>query len=243
MQIEDAPVEKFAAACLNAKTIEELVKTSSALFIEMGFSWMGFRYVPDIGSFEHSLNEIVPTPKSYQDWEKNDLEKYTYHNDPFETYVLKSGNAEWSGDLVDRTDFQSKEQRAFSKITTEHSGHSLIIPIYGPRRSRGYFYMPHKNIMQKPNIRDMAFMEYMCSHFYRRYSALREKRSTFTSLTPREHEVLQHIPLGLNNREIAGLLHISTHTVNDHIKELFFKLGVSGRLTACQRAFTLDLID
>lgn len=246
MQIQDALVEEFIAACLKSKTIENLVNNSSDIFIKMGFDWMGFRYVPDAGSFEHSANAIIPAPELFKDWEKENLEKYTYHNDPFEIYVLKSGSSEWTGDMVNRDDFQSKEQRAFSKITTHHSGHSLIIPIYGPRRSRGYFYLPNKNLMQKPNVRDMAFMEHMCALFFRRYSALSETFGTSgeaLTLTPREHQVLQHIPLGHSNREIADIMNISIHTVNDYMKELFFKLDVSGRIGACERAFTLDLID
>ncbi len=243
MQIKDEDILEFSEACTNSKTIEILVNQCSILFVNMGFSWMGFRYVPDAGSFEYNIIKIIPGPDQYRDFAKEDLEKHSYHNDPFEIYVLKSGSAEWTGDLVERGDFQSKDQRAFSKITTEHSGHSLIIPIFGPRRSRGYFYMPNKNLDQKPNIRDMAYMEYMCTRFYRRYSALREKMSTFLSLTPRELEVLQFIPLGLSNSEIGDMLEISPHTVTGHVSQIFVKLDVSSRLGASQRASTLDLIN
>lgn len=243
MQIKDAAIVEFSDACANSKTIEILVKKCSTLFVDMGFSWMGFRYVPDAGSFEHNIIDIVPGLNSYRNFEKEELEKHSYHNDPFEIYVLKSGSAEWTGDLVERVDFQSKDQRAFSKITTEHSGHSLIIPIFGPRRSRGYFYMPNRHLDQKPNIRYMAYMEYMCTRFYRRYSALREKTSTFSSLTPRELQVLQFIPRGFSNSEIADILEISPHTVTGHVSEIFVKLDVSSRLGASQRASTLDLIE
>lgn len=243
MQIKDAAIIEFSNACVDSNTIEILVKKCSALFVDMGFSWMGFRYVPDTGSFEHNIIEIIPGLNSYRDIEKEDLEKHSYHNDPFEVYVLKSGSAEWTGDLVERLDFQSKGQRAYSKITTEHSGHSLIIPIFGPRRSRGYFYMPNRHLDHKPNIRYMAYMEYMCTRFYRRYSTLRESVNTFSRLTPRELQVLQFIPLSLSNSEIADILEISPHTVTGHVSEIFVKLDVSNRLAASLRASTLDLIE
>ena len=52
------------------------------------------------------------------------------------------------------------------------------------------------------------------------------------SLTPREREVLAALALGLNDRQIAEQLSISTETVRTHMVNLLAKLEVESRLAA-----------
>lgn len=52
------------------------------------------------------------------------------------------------------------------------------------------------------------------------------------TLTPREHEVLNLLSQGLSNRQIAGQLQISEHTVKFHISAVFAKLGAASRTEA-----------
>lgn len=50
--------------------------------------------------------------------------------------------------------------------------------------------------------------------------------------TPREREVLDHLVLGLNNKQIARDLDLSEGTVKVHVKHLLKKLGLRSRLEA-----------
>jgi ATP/maltotriose-dependent transcriptional regulator MalT len=52
------------------------------------------------------------------------------------------------------------------------------------------------------------------------------------SLTSREREVLGHVVHGLTNRQIAGRLGVSQHTVHRHLANVFTKLGLSSRTAA-----------
>ena len=63
-----------------------------------------------------------------------------------------------------------------------------------------------------------------------------------TPLTRRELEVLQAIVLGLTDREIAKLLHISEHTVRSHIKRIYRKLSVSSRSQAAVQAIHQGIV-
>ncbi len=48
-------------------------------------------------------------------------------------------------------------------------------------------------------------------------------------LTPREREVARRVIDGLSTDDIAAALFISEHTVRDHVKAIFGKVGVSRR--------------
>jgi len=49
------------------------------------------------------------------------------------------------------------------------------------------------------------------------------------NLTPRQQQVLDSLLRGLGNKEIAFALHISPHTVHNHVKAVYQAFGVSSR--------------
>ena len=61
-------------------------------------------------------------------------------------------------------------------------------------------------------------------------------------LSAREREVLDLMAGGATNREIAGSLFLSPHTVKEHTSSLYRKLGVRNRAEAVQKAQRLGLI-
>lgn len=66
--------------------------------------------------------------------------------------------------------------------------------------------------------------------------------SSATSLSTREREVLHDLADGATNREIAARMHLSHHTVKEHISSLYRKLGVHNRTGAVHRARRLGLL-
>jgi len=61
-------------------------------------------------------------------------------------------------------------------------------------------------------------------------------------LTPRELEVLAMLAEGLGNREIAGRLGVSDHTVKFHISSILDKLGAATRTEAVTLGLRMGLI-
>lgn len=59
-----------------------------------------------------------------------------------------------------------------------------------------------------------------------------EARQAIAQLTPREKEVLQALAEGLDSKEIAQRLNISTVTERNHVASILAKLGVHSRLQA-----------
>lgn len=62
------------------------------------------------------------------------------------------------------------------------------------------------------------------------------------ALTEREQEVLAGVASGATNREIALKLHLSPHTVKEHLSALYRKLEVRNRAEAVQVAQRLGLL-
>ncbi|AEF42343.1 response regulator [Hoyosella subflava] len=61
-------------------------------------------------------------------------------------------------------------------------------------------------------------------------------------LTAREVEVLRLVAEGLNNREIAGALHLAEGTVKNHVSTILVKLGARDRTNAVLRALHEGLL-
>ena len=61
-------------------------------------------------------------------------------------------------------------------------------------------------------------------------------------LTRREHEVLEMLARGLSNAAIAEELHVSVHTVRNHIANLSSKLGAHSKLEALSIAVRRGLV-
>lgn len=62
-------------------------------------------------------------------------------------------------------------------------------------------------------------------------------------LTNRELEVMQYVAFGLNDREIAEILHVATTTVKYHLKKVFTKLAVHSRTRAAISLVVMGLVE
>jgi DNA-binding CsgD family transcriptional regulator/tetratricopeptide (TPR) repeat protein len=71
---------------------------------------------------------------------------------------------------------------------------------------------------------------------------LGRRRDERHGLSARELEVLRLVAAGKSNREIAGELVISEHTVARHLQNIFGKLGLSSRTAATAFAFEHELV-
>ena len=61
-------------------------------------------------------------------------------------------------------------------------------------------------------------------------------RYLLDELTAREHQILELVAQGIDNRSIGSSLHIAEKTVRNQVSAIFSKLGVNSRAQAIIRA-------
>jgi len=66
-------------------------------------------------------------------------------------------------------------------------------------------------------------------------------RATAYGLSPREREVVDLVVRGASTRQISQALYISEYTVQDHLSNIFGKIGVRDRRALVKRLY-LDAI-
>jgi DNA-binding CsgD family transcriptional regulator len=62
-------------------------------------------------------------------------------------------------------------------------------------------------------------------------------------LTAREFDVIELVALGCANKHIARQLNISAHTVGQHLRRLFEKVGANSRAELVARAYVVGTLD
>jgi len=74
------------------------------------------------------------------------------------------------------------------------------------------------------------------------FSQHKEPAAVQTPLTAREQEILALVAKGMSNRDIAGRLDISEHTVKNHLKNILHKLHLDNRVQLARYAFEKGMI-
>ena len=69
-----------------------------------------------------------------------------------------------------------------------------------------------------------------------------ESAEGFSRLTTRQRSILELIARGLTNPQIGDELHMSKHTVAQHIKEIFRRTGTVNRADLVNQAHTVGLL-
>ncbi len=62
------------------------------------------------------------------------------------------------------------------------------------------------------------------------------------TLTKREIEVLALLALGMKNKQIADILHVSRHTVHFHLSKVYLKIGANNRTHAVMLAIAHEIV-
>lgn len=126
----------------------------------------------------------------------------------------------------------------------------ICVTVSEAYQGRSVLYLSGKGFDSSP--RTCLSLQLITEHFAARIYALGDADQTgrFTSqktevgaLSPRERQVFGWLAFGKSSREVATIMSISEHTVNDHIASGVIKLGASNRTEAVMWAMLTSQID
>ena len=69
-----------------------------------------------------------------------------------------------------------------------------------------------------------------------------ERKQLDMKLSDREFEVLNELALGYSRKEISNRLFLSTHTIDTHMRSLYYKLNARNNVQAVIQGIRLQLI-
>lgn len=98
------------------------------------------------------------------------------------------------------------------------------------RRDRAVVNLAATHISQAINRRQhLASLTTAVSRMNRHIEQLKQTDTQLSILTPREHQVIEHLMHGHTDREIARKLGISPRTVHKHLEVIYRKLDLNNR--------------
>jgi DNA-binding CsgD family transcriptional regulator len=155
----------------------------------------------------------------------------------------KVGMFEWSE--IPRYLELRKKQRLCLNLGEEAGLHNgLGILMRGPRNQTAGIALA--TVEQKDAFDgNLDLVSAYCHHFYVRFKHLNERPAPAGPnifLTDKERDVLSMVLHGRSDAMIADKLHMSVHTVDSHMRNIFRKLEVNNRTMAVVKALTLGLI-
>ncbi len=119
----------------------------------------------------------------------------------------------------------------------------LCIPVFGPNSRNGLGSLEFPEGVTRLSREAVREFQWACQLAHLRYCELWEPElGPKPELSKREQEVLFWVARGKSNASIAGILGISAHTVDTHLRRIYLKLGVFDRLTAAVRGIGAGLI-
>jgi DNA-binding CsgD family transcriptional regulator len=131
--------------------------------------------------------------------------------------------------LISEEQWQASPARKAWRATGYNHYVLSIYPVGGPVYSALSFYRRLDQSAFCPRHVRMVHAVFQNAAWVHRDAAASPEFGSFLKLTPREREVMQLLLSGESRKELASRLAISEHTVADHLKVIYRKLGVRSR--------------
>jgi DNA-binding CsgD family transcriptional regulator len=232
----------------NARSHDELRdRTLSALrpFGFMGFTFAVIRRVKSV--FLHArIFSTWPSP-TQTSFEQHKL----FDVDPV---ILRSRTARepfaWDLSIYDESKETHRQLLALRRELEVEGG--VCLPVFEAFSGRSVLFLSGAGF--DVSARSLLSLQLLAEHLSNRSNALSlpdhddaaEANRFFRSggeLSPRERQVFGWIAFGKSSRDVASIMSLSEHTVNDYIASVMAKLKASNRTEAVLRALLTNQID
>lgn len=220
----------------DAATPEDLRREAEKEMSAFGLASANYHYLPPLGGREGDRVRAYTNTHS-RDALTNYLKKGMFRSNPF---VMQSVRSARPFTRLDPDLIRDPQARAIYDEMMLANPHGWIgIPVFGPGGRDGAFLLgcTEENAgLRAVDETDIARLQSVCQTVHLRFCTLVETSlQPPPRLTPRELDVLAWVARGKSNSDIAGILDISRHGVDAHLRRIYTKLGVFDRLSATLR--------
>jgi DNA-binding CsgD family transcriptional regulator len=246
--VESADVMDLALALGDAVDLNDLGSKAGAAFRRhgyLGFSFVAIRRIKTV-----SLHTLLLTSWPAQVQGKFH-QRHLFDQDPV---IMRSRVAQepfaWDLSIYD---VRNQAHQALLEIREKVGVRGgVCAPVVEAFGGRSVLYLTGRDF--DTSARSLLALQFMAEHMANRVNSLSLPCGESTSaqdrnfcsggeLSPRERQVFGWIAFGKSSKEIAGIMSISDHTVNDYIGSVMSKLNASNRTEAVMRALLTNQID
>ncbi len=236
-----------AASMSRTTTVEELRHCVPGFLAPFGFVGVTFRVVRRVKSVYLHAKILSSWSAAIQSWFEQER---LFNSDPV---IIRSRTAlepfVWDLSIYRTDDPVHAELIAFRKRNGVSGG--VCIPLAEAFQGRCVLYLNGDGFAV--GERTLLILQLLAEHLYVSLNRLNSLDKALTvpggvfksdgELSPRERQVFGWIAFGKSSKEIAMIMRISEHTVNDYIASAVSKLKASNRTEALLRALLTNQID
>ena len=225
---------RLESAFAHAQTREQAFQTAGALAQQAGFAYLIHAPVRNHPNAAH--NWAATTYPA--EWQRLYAEKGYLARNPVRHHALVTNQPfRWS---ALEAELPTAEREIFADCRDTGMQEGIVVPVHGPwgQVIAIGFACEHPDAAANPMATPfLHLLALRLHHAFDTTTAQPEIR-----LTPREHEILQRLAQGRDNREISDVMGISDHSVEWHLKNIYTKLGVRNRTAAVVQALQIGLL-
>ncbi len=239
---EAMTVDSFEARIASAATPAALWQLVTEFVRDSPIERVIYHHVPPIGAPDAGAIDIsahgVPG-----DLVRRYVEERLYRENPMLQHALRSVEPFYFADLQLAGDMNKSQCAFVEQVRALGLDHGLGIQVFGPNGRNGYCGLGLRRDVARLDPDDVSSLQWVAQLAHLRYcSLLLPTLGPLPQLSQRERQVLGWVARGKSNLEIGGILGISNHTVDAHLRRVYLKLGVFDRVSAALRGIGIGLI-
>lgn len=244
--LSEAEARILEAEIATVATPEDLRRVAIPAIAAFGLRSANYHYLPPFGGHAGDRVRAYSSTHSVEQL-TGYLKRGMFRNNPFVAQSLRETRPFKRIDpaLIDAT----KDPRAraiYDEMVATHPHGWIGIPVYGPGGRDGTFLLGCTGAnadMRACDAVAIARLQSVCQSVHLRFCAMvASSLDPPPMLTRRELDVLGWVARGKSNADIAGILHISPHGVDAHLRRIYSKLGVFDRLSATLRGLGCGIL-
>lgn len=235
-------VSEFEAIVAEAPSMDALWPSLVGFSGAREIDKIGYHHLPPVGAPDDTVSR-VRNAGFPPEWIEYYFAARAAGTMPIADHARINGAPVYWDDIETLRSLSQDERDHLAKLRAAGFVHGLAIPVYGPNGRNGIFGLALAGGLTRLETGVLGDVHWACQATHLRYCALlRPDLRVGPPLSKREAEVLSWVARGKSNAAIGGILGISAHTVDAHLRRIYMKLGVFDRISASLRGLGFGLI-